>query len=293
MKMYCKIKRPDNAKYQIEKGENIVIQEKIDGSNTAIYNDNGKLRLFSRTQELKGEDGLSGFVRYIKQKESEILKKLPVGYVIYGEWLSQGKINYNSLAKQKKIEPYYVFDIAKEIIKKETEDGDDFIRTFAGIDEMKDIANKIGFKTVPELGNEKFSNYEELKEKYVDNQKSAIDGTDCIREGIVIKTINGEKRLKIVADKFQEVKHIKNSTTKSPYAFVDKYITPMRIAKFLLTIGIENPNQEDFGSIFKRLDIIAEDIIEEEKELLLKDISKIIKKQAVNNIKEYVQGECN
>jgi hypothetical protein len=57
MKMYCKIKRPDNAKYQIEKGENIVIQEKIDGSNTAIYNDNGKLRLFSRTQELKGEDG--------------------------------------------------------------------------------------------------------------------------------------------------------------------------------------------------------------------------------------------
>lgn len=293
MKMYCKIKRPDNAKYQIEKGENIVIQEKIDGSNTAIYNDNGKLRLFSRTQELKGEDGLSGFVRYIKQKESEILKKLPVGYVIYGEWLSQGKINYNSLAKQKKIEPYYVFDIAKEIIKKETEDGDDFIRTFAGIDEMKDIANKIGFKTVPELGNEKFSNYEELKEKYVDNQKSAIDGTDCIREGIVIKTINGEKRLKIVADKFQEVKHIKNSTTKSPYAFVDKYITPMRIAKFLLTIGIENPTQEDFGSIFKRLDIIAEDIIEEEKELLLKDISKIIKKQAVNNIKEYVQGECN
>lgn len=293
MKMYCKIKRPDNAKYQIEKGENIVIQEKIDGSNTAIYNDNGKLRLFSRTQELRGEDGLSGFVRYIKQKESEILKKLPVGYVIYGEWLSQGKINYNSLAKQGKIEPFYVFDIAKEIIKKETEDGDDFIRTFASIDEMKDIANKIGFKMVPELGNEKFSNYEELKEKYVDNQKSAIDGTDCIREGIVIKTINGEKRLKIVADKFQEVKHIKNSTTKSPYAFVDKYITPMRIAKFLLTIGIENPTQEDFGSIFKRLNVIAEDIIEEEKEMLLKDISKIIKKQAVNNIKEYVQGECN
>lgn len=293
MKMYCKIKRPDNAKYQIEKGENIVIQEKIDGSNTAIYNDNGKLRLFSRTQELRGEDGLSGFVRYIKQKESEILKKLPVGYVIYGEWLSQGKINYNSLAKQGKIEPFYVFDIAKEIIKKETEDGDDFIRTFASIDEMKDIANKIGFKMVPELGNEKFSNYEELKEKYVDNQKSAIDGTDCIREGIVIKTINGEKRLKIVADKFQEVKHIKNSTTKSPYAFVDKYITQMRIAKFLLTIGIENPTQEDFGSIFKRLDVIAEDIIEEEKEMLLKDISKIIKKQAVNNIKEYVQGECN
>lgn len=56
MKMYCKIKRPDNAKYQIEKGTRVVIQEKIDGSNTAIYNDNGKIRLYSRSNELTGED---------------------------------------------------------------------------------------------------------------------------------------------------------------------------------------------------------------------------------------------
>ena len=55
MKMYCKIKRPDNSKYQIEKGELVVIQEKLDGSNTAIYNDNGKLRLFSRSNELTKE----------------------------------------------------------------------------------------------------------------------------------------------------------------------------------------------------------------------------------------------
>lgn len=44
MKMYCKIKRPDNAKESISKGEKVVIQEKIDGSNTAILNDNGKIR---------------------------------------------------------------------------------------------------------------------------------------------------------------------------------------------------------------------------------------------------------
>src|SRR5699024_11196332 len=106
MKMYCKIKRPDNAKYQIEKGELVVIQEKLDGSNTAIYNDNGKLRLFSRSNELKGEDGLGGFVKYMRARERKILDNLPVGYVLYGEWLEQGKIPYNSLAKQGKIEPY-------------------------------------------------------------------------------------------------------------------------------------------------------------------------------------------
>lgn len=290
MKMYCKIKRPDNAKYQIEKGTKVVIQEKIDGSNTAIYNDNGKLRLFSRSQELKGEDGLNGFVKYARERADKILEVLPKGYVLYGEWLNQGKINYNSLAKQGKIEPYYAFDLVKEIINKPTED-EDFTRVFANIEEMKEIANKIGLKTVPELDIINLSDYEELKSKYVDNQKSALEGTDCIREGIVVKTLDGEKRIKIVADKFQEVKSIKNSETKSPYAFLDKYITPMRICKFLTTIGIESPTQENYREIFKKLDYIAEDILSEEKEQILKDILRIIKKEVIPNIKEYVENK--
>lgn len=288
MKMYCKIKRPDNAKEQIQKGERVVIQEKIDGSNTAIMNDNGKLRLFSRSNELTGEDGLGGFVRYARNKEKEILKSLPNGYVLYGEWLEQGKINYNSLAKQGKIEPYYAFDLAKEIIKKPTEN-DDFTRVFASIEEMKELANKIGLKTVPELAITELTSYEDLKQRYVDNQKSALMGTDCIREGIVIKTLDGAKRIKIVGNKFQEVKSLKNTTAQSPYDFLDKYITPMRICKFLTEIGIENPTKEDYNKIFKQLDIIAKDIIEEEKEQILQDLSRIIKKQVVPNIKEYVE----
>lgn len=289
MKMYCKIKRPDNAKYEIEERTKVVIQEKIDGSNTAVYNDNGKLRIFSRSQELTGEDGLSGFVKYIKERENKILEHLPVGYVLYGEWLNQGKINYNSLAKQGKIEPYYAFDLVKEIINKPTED-EDITIVFASIDEMKSVAKKIGLKTVPELDIIYLTSYEELKAKYVDNQKSALENTDCIREGIVIKTLDGEKRIKIVADNFQEVKHIKNSETKSPYAFLDKYITPMRICKFLTSIGIEDPKADDYNKIFKNLDVIANDVIEEEKEQILKDIVKIIKKQAIPNIKEFVEN---
>lgn len=290
MKMYCKIKRPDNCKVNIEKGEFVVIQEKIDGSNTAIYNDDGNIRLFSRSQELKGQDGLGGFVKWIRQKEDKIKKFLPNGWVLYGEWLEQGKINYNSLAKQGKIEPYYAFDVASKITPKQLED-DDYEREFASIDIMQEIARDIGLQTVPELEIVKFANYEELKEKYVDNQKSALEGTDCIREGIVIKTLNGKKRIKIVADKFQEVKSIKNTTTKSPYEFIDKYITPMRIAKFLTQIEIDNPKPEDYGKIFKKLDVIANDIISEEKEQLLKDIARIIKKQAVQSIKEYIEKQ--
>ena len=154
---------------------------------------------------------------------------------------------------------------------------------------MKEVANKIGLKTVPELDKGLFCTYEYLKKDYVDNRKSALDGTDCIREGIVIKTLDGAKRIKIVGDKFQEVKSVKNTTTKIPYEFLDKYITPMRICKFLTTIGIEKPIQEDYREIFKKLDIIAKDIIQEEKEQILQDLLRIIKKQAVPNIKEYVE----
>lgn len=292
MKMYCKIKRPDNAKYQIEEGNLVAIQEKLDGSNTAIYNDNGKIRYFSRSQELKGEDGLGGFKKWIQQKEDKILENLPMGYVLYGEWLGQGKINYNSLAKQGKIEPYYAFDLVKKIEQRPTED-EDFTRIFATISEMKEVAEKIGLKTVPELKVMNFTNYEELKQEYVDNQKSVLEGTDCIREGIVIKTLNGEKRIKIVGDKFQEVKSIKNTGTKSPFAFLDRYITPMRICKFLTILGIEKPTPENYREIFKKLDILADDILEEEKEQILKDMNRLVKKQAIPNIKEYVESNIN
>ena len=121
-----------------------------------------------------------------------------------------------------------------------------------------------------------------------------MQGTDTIREGIVIKTLqDGEKRIKIVGDKFKEVKSIKkkNSETKSPFAFLDRYITPMRICKFLTTLGIENPKTEDYREIFKHLDIISQDILEEEKEQILKDINRIIKKQAISNIKEYIESK--
>ena len=291
MKMYCKIKRPDNSKYGYEKGQEIIIQEKIDGSNTAIFNDNGNIRYFSRQNELKGEDGLSGFVKFMKNYENKIKEFLPNGWVLYGEWLSQGKINYNSLAKQGKIEPYYAFDIASAVRQKENcneEDEDKLERDWESIDTMIAISNKIGFKTVPELERCKFTDYKDLESKYVKEQKSALEGTDCIREGIVIKTPDGLGRLKIVGDSFKEVKKIKNSATASPYAFVDRYITPARICKFLSSIGVE-PKFENMTKILKQLDVIAEDILEEEKEQILNDIKRIIRKETPANIREYIK----
>lgn len=290
MNMYCKIKRPDNANFELKKGVKIVIQEKIDGSNTAVMNDNGTLRFFSRHKELKGEDGLKGFISYMKLRESKIKKFLPNGWILYGEWLGEGKISYNSQAKQNKIEPYYAFDLASEIKLKENckeEDEDKYIRKFESIEKMKEIATQIGFKIVPELSVCEFTDYKDIESKYVIDQKSALEGTDCIREGVVIKTIDGAYRLKIVGENFKEVKCVKNSVTASPYAFVDKYITPARINKFLMTIGVE-PKIENMTKILKQMDVIADDIVEEEKEQLLTDIKRIIRKETPANLREYI-----
>ena len=65
----------------------------------------------------------------------------------------------------------------------------------------------------------------------------------------------------------------------------------MRIAKFLMQIDMQNARPEDYGTIFKKLDVIAKDILEEEKEAILKDLEKIIKRQAVLNIKEYLHAK--
>ena len=180
--------------------------------------------------------------------------------------------------------------MATKITAKQAEN-DDFEREFASIDIMQEVAKNIGLETVPELDIIKFSNYKDIKNKYVDNQKSSLEGTDCIREGVVIKTLDGSKRIKLVADKFTEVKSIKNKNNKNPFDFIDKYITPMRITKFLMQIDMQNAKTEDYGIIFKKLDLIAKDILEEEKEAILKDLEKIIKRQAVLNIKEYLQAD--
>lgn len=287
--MYCKIKRPDNAKEPILVGEQVEIQEKLDGSNTCIYNDNGKIRYYSRSNELTGDDGLSGFVKYAKRFESKILRVLPTGWAIYGEWLNQGKINYNSLAKQGKITPYYVFDVATSINFNDTDEDGEPARKFADIDIAKVVAKDIGFEFVPILeSNFRFGDYGFIKEKYVDNQKSALPNTDCIREGVVIKTLDGAKRIKIVGDNFKEVKAVKVHNEQNPYAFIDKYLTPARINKFLMEIEMSDATMEDLNKVFKHLSALSNDVIAEEKEQLLEDIARLIRKQSIYAIKEYI-----
>lgn len=297
MKLYESIKRPDNYdkfKIPFQKGDLITIQEKLDGSNTSIFNDNGKLRLFSRTQEITdNKENFQDFIKYVKQNEDMILKYLPNQYVMFGEWLGQAKIPYNKKAKSGAISPYYVFDIAYKI--ENMNDKDKIKRYYLTPEESKCLATNMLLDFVPIIEEQiVLNNFEELIEKYVEKQKSVID-SESIREGIVVKTVDGIKRVKIVSSQFSEVKHKKNKLSDNPYNWLERFITPMRIQKFLMKVKeIENKEElkaEDYKSIFSKLDMLSSDVISEELELIKEDINKIIKKQSVNLIKRFLETE--
>lgn len=295
MKLYESIKRPDNySKYKepFVQGEKIQIQEKLDGSNLAIMKDNDRLRVFSRTREITGNYiDFKGLEEWLNIHEKAILDTLDNGNVIFGEWLGQAKIPYNKKAGKGEIERYYMFDMATSI--ENMNDEERIIRHYVPLIVAFDYASIMKIPFVPIVNTElEFNTFEELVPTYVENQRSMLDN-DCIREGIVVKTIDGKKRVKIVGIDFSEVKSRKTAQTKSPYDFLDRYITPMRIQKFLMRVAekghIEEFTKEEYKLIFKNLDLLSEDILEEELEAIKNDLNKIIKKESINAIKEYLE----
>ena len=294
MKMYESIKRPDNYdkfKEPFNKGDIITIQEKIDGSNTSIYNDNGSLRLFSRTQEITNEkENFQDFIKFVKNNQDNILKYLSNGYCIFGEWLGQAKIPYNKKAKIGTICPYYVFDIASSI--ENMDDEDKIKRNYIPISDARYLVKNMLLEFVPTIVEEMTMNdFNELIPSYVENQKSLID-EESIREGIVVKTIDGIKRIKIVASQFSEVKQKKIKNLSNENEWINKYLTPMRIQKFLMKVkekeNIEELKKEDYKLIFSNLPLLSDDILNEEQEDILLSISKLIRKQSINAIKDFL-----
>lgn len=120
-------------------GDEIVIQEKFDGSNASFRYDveTGKLVAFSRRQTLNPLDNtLSGFYNYIQSLNADEFKDYP-DYVVFGEWSgARNAIIYYPECTKK----WYVFDIydvneqvylqQSEVKKFAEEHGLDYINTY-------------------------------------------------------------------------------------------------------------------------------------------------------------------
>lgn len=70
---------------------NVIITEKIDGTNGQIYKTvDGQILIGSRSQWLTIEKDNFGFAKWVKQYEKEWLKFLQPDQRIYGEWYGHG-----------------------------------------------------------------------------------------------------------------------------------------------------------------------------------------------------------
>ena len=110
-KKYLSIERlKNNYTDGFQKGDLIIIQEKIDGANASFQYDfeNNLITAYSRKQTLSLENNLRGFWEYAQSLDKEkyndlILKDLR----FFGEWLVQHTVKYPSDCYQK----FYLFDI--------------------------------------------------------------------------------------------------------------------------------------------------------------------------------------
>lgn len=91
-----------------ELGDEVVIQEKVDGSNVcAAYDaETGKMVAFSGKYELGFGNSLNGFWEYTQKLNSDEYKN-EANYRYFGEWVVKNKIVY----RQECVRHWYVFDV--------------------------------------------------------------------------------------------------------------------------------------------------------------------------------------
>lgn len=255
------------------KGEHIVIQEKLDGANSSICYDaeTGSLVAFSRRNELNQNNTLQGFYDFVQTLDASIVSAaLTSRYILFGEWAVKHTIRY----PEDKMKQFYVFDVYDT----ETEQ-------YMPWDFTKQIAEFIGLKTVPLFYDGPFISWEHI---YSFVGKTEMGG-EPTGEGVVIKSqdrldnkFSGTPEyVKIVAKEFSEVHQSKPQKEIDPEKLAAKQaaedlaatiVTARRITKGLEKLiedGIipEDWDEKSLGVIAKHLPrAIYNDCIKEEPE---------------------------
>lgn len=256
-KKFMDIQRAKQDNIQgFEKGDTIVIQEKIDGANASIRYDpeNNCVVAQSRKQILSETNTLRGFYEW-SQKLSVDKIRLALGnnLVLYGEWLVSHSVPY----PKDRYSQFYAYDIY-----------DTQRNCYCKQSVVKTIVEHLGINYVPVFYIGEFVDWETCN-SYVG--KTKLGGE--YGEGIVIKNqskINNPKEqfyLKVVCEKFSEVSHNKKpkevdldklKTEQQLTELCSTVITVARVRKELLKMVDENIIPATFG--FEQMGIIAKDL---------------------------------
>lgn len=288
MKKYDKVK---NSGIVLDKFKHrgLVVQEKLDGSNASFTVDNGELQCFSRRKKLNENETLNGFYGWVHENIREYVFDFLEGYIIFGEWLVKHKIQY----KEEYYKEFYVFDI----YDKEEE-------TYLSLKDMHGIASYLELKTVKTLLIAEPSHHlniltpQDIQDLVGKSDMTVKPNTG---EGIVIKYLDGkseyEDYYKIVSNEFKEFNRQKMKTeVKNNDSVADYAITRPRMEKMIFRaieegrLSEDNIELENFGPIMKEVgQDFVDDIMEEEKDNMLKIIEKQIKKKMPHILREILQ----
>ena len=233
---YIHLERSTRNEVQGFISKSVLIQPKMDGSNSSIWvDDEGKIACGSRTREISIEKDNAGFAYYITNSNDTEINALKdwlldnPSYIIYGEWLGgvDGRKFVGSI-KQYIEGGFFIFDVF------DTDSGE-----YIDYDVWYPVVSKIYHRCVPIIARIDNMTWDDV-DKYVDscifNLPSGIIG-----EGIVIKTYpvlrdpwGNPQVAKIVRDEWHHNKTTKktnvnqNDTEKE---FVDKFCTPAFVEK--------------------------------------------------------------
>lgn len=241
-----------------EVGDDIVIQEKIDGANFSIRydKDDNSIKAFSRKRELDFSNNLRGAWEWSQKLSVDLVKSvLGDNLILFGEWLVHHTVRYPGDKYQKA----YFYDVYDT----ETEE-------YLTQDKVEKIINDLGLTYVPVFYIGKFISWDHVK-SYIG--KTEMGGE--YGEGIVVKNqtkLNDPNtRLpfytKIVCETFCETKgHSHNKVVdmakvaerEQLVELTETVVTKARVAKLInkmIDEGIlrEDWDAHDMGTIAKNL----------------------------------------
>lgn len=283
----------NSTKGVLNKGDEIIIQEKIDGANASFSVVDGELKCWSRNRELDENNTLEGFYDWAcKNIDAE---KLLEGVVYFGEWTVRHKIVYEGYEKQ-----FFLYDIYNL-----------FLEEYVSFSMVQDEAKRLGLQLVPIFFEGEFESFDQLM-SYVG--RTELNGRlkgNITGEGIVVKNVKYRDKfgkqlfVKLVVDSFTEVLRQKKPKDPNKKLSVDELkvkecLTTARVEKQIFKLiddGLLNKDYgiEDMGKLLKSVTpMIAEDILKEEMQdsnLTIKDIQKYSSKTLPLIIKEIIKNK--
>ena len=277
MKKYDSIPRYGKQGTRDILGTEVVVMEKLDGANASFGIIDGKLKMFSRNQELNEHNTLRGFYDWVRHNVDP--RKLFVSTIYFGEWLVPHTVQYK---KESQCE-FYLFDIYD--VKTDT---------YLDWNITVQAAKHLGLRTPEVFFRGELHSMTDV-DKYLG--RSELTEAPNTGEGIVVKDYEGQQFVKIVSDKFKETKSIKQPSLDRTDigTLIDSVLTPQRVEKLIhkkIDLGLLPTELDitDTGNVLKALSSdVVNDIFEEEMHIFLDMLRKKISKKTPIVVRELLE----